>query len=56
MVSFHVKFLQTDRRTDRRTTVKQYGGIKIHNIYQDLTYVLYTILLSGVNLYYPLTL
>ena len=24
MLSFHVKFVQTDRRTDRRTTVKQY--------------------------------
>ena len=34
MLSFHVKFVQTDRRTDGRTTVKQYapifqwGGIK----------------------------
>ena len=35
MLSFHVKFVQTDRRTDRRTTIKQYappifryGGIK----------------------------
>ena len=25
MLSFHVKFLQTDRGTDRRTTVKQYA-------------------------------
>ena len=25
MLSFHVKFVQTGRRTDRRTTVKQYG-------------------------------
>ena len=25
MLSFHVKFVQTDRRTDRRTTVKQYA-------------------------------
>ena len=35
MLSFHVKFVQTDRQTDRRTTVKQYApdllilGIKI---------------------------
>ena len=25
MLSFHVKFVQTDRRTDGRTTVKQYA-------------------------------
>ena len=25
MLSFHVKFVQTDRRTDRQTTVKQYA-------------------------------
>ena len=25
MLSFHVKFVQIDRRTDRRTTVKQYA-------------------------------
>ena len=25
MLSFHVKFVQTDRRTDRRTMVKQYA-------------------------------
>ena len=25
MLSFHVKFVQTDRRTDRWTTVKQYA-------------------------------
>ena len=25
MFSFHVKFVQTDRRTDGRTTVKQYA-------------------------------
>ena len=24
MLSFHVKFVQTDRQTDERTTVKQY--------------------------------
>ena len=24
MLSFHVKFVQTDRQTGRRTTVKQY--------------------------------
>ena len=24
MLSFHVKFVQTDRRMDRQTTVKQY--------------------------------
>ena len=27
MLSFHVKFVQTERRTDRRTTVKQYAPI-----------------------------
>ena len=25
MLSFHVKFVQTDRRIDRQTTVKQYA-------------------------------
>ena len=25
MLSFHVKFVQIDRQTDRRTTVKQYA-------------------------------
>ena len=25
MISFHVKFVQTDRRMDRRTMVKQYA-------------------------------
>ena len=25
MLSFHVKFVQTDERTDRETTVKQYA-------------------------------
>ena len=25
MLSFHVKFVQTDGQTDRRTTVKQYA-------------------------------
>ena len=25
MLSFHVKFVLTDKRTDRRTTVKQYA-------------------------------
>ena len=36
MLNFHVKFVQTDGRTERRTTVKQYappifryGGIEI---------------------------
>ena len=38
MLSFHVKFVQRDRRTDRRTTVKQYGpdlSMRGHKIFAD---------------------
>ena len=45
MLSFHVKFVQTDRQTDghcadrqadRWTTVKQYGGIKMKRLFEML--------------------
>ena len=42
MLSFHVKFVHADGRTDRRTTVKQYAPnllIKIVRIHANSMYL-----------------